>query len=213
MDSEEPLGAATAAEDTETAEGAPDADGTNGSAPVAGPTGDEAVGDEAAGEPGTPAEASTEEPPPGDRAPGPVTHPSAVVMVFDIAVDLPTPHARLTLREVDNPHRMLVIPIGLPEGTALAHAWRGVATPRPLTHELFSDVLTRLGATIEAVRLTGRRAGVVLAEIELSSPRGREVVPCRPTDGVTLSVRQGVSAPILVDLRLFADNRDVDPDG
>ena len=137
----------------------------------------------------------------------------AVVMVFDIAVDLPTPYARVTLREVSEPNRMLVIPIGLPEGTALAHAWRGVPTPRPLTHELFADVLTRLGATIDVVRLTGRTAGIVLAEIELSSARGREVVPCRPTDALTLSVRQGVPAPILVDLRLFDEEGDVDPDG
>jgi hypothetical protein len=134
-------------------------------------------------------------------------------MVFDIAVDLPAPHARVTLREVAEPHRMLVIPIGLPEGTAVAHAWRGVATPRPLTHELFADVLTRLGATIDAVRLIGRTSGIVLAEIELSSARGREVVSCRPTDALTLAVRQGVPAPILVDQRLFDEEGDVDPDG
>jgi hypothetical protein len=163
--------------------------------------------DETATEPEVPIEPAV------DEEPAMPAHLWAVVMVFDIAVDLPTPHARVTLREVADPYRMLVIPIGLPEGTALAHAWRGVPTPRPLTHELFSDVLTRLGATIDVVRLTGRRAGVVLAEIEISSPRGREVVSCRPTDGVTLSVRQGVPAPILVDLRLFDDDGDVDPDG
>jgi bifunctional DNase/RNase len=139
--------------------------------------------------------------------------PWAVVMVFDIAVDLPAPHARVTLREVAEPHRMLVIPIGLPEGTALAHAWRGVATPRPLTHELFVDVLTRLGATIDVVRLTGRTAGIVLAEIELSSAKGHELVPCRPTDALSLAVRQSVPAPILVNPRLFDEQGDVDPDG
>jgi hypothetical protein len=143
---------------------------------------------------------------------GRLAHLWAVAMVFDIAVDLPTPHARVTLREVAEPHRMLVIPIGLPEGTALAHAWRGVATPRPLTHELFVNVLARLGATIEAARLLGRQAGIVLAEIELSTTRGREVVSCRPTDALTLAVRQSVPAPILIDLRLF-DEGDVDPEG
>ncbi len=163
--------------------------------------------EDAATAPETPEEPTPEEPP---TMPA---HLWAVVMVFDIAVDLPTPHARVTLREVSEPHRMLVIPVGLPEGTALAYAWRGVPTPRPLTHELFADVLTRLGATIDVVRLRGRTAGIVLAEIELSSARGREVVPCRPTDALTLSVRQGVPAPILVDLRLFDEEGDVDPDG
>jgi hypothetical protein len=134
-------------------------------------------------------------------------------MVFDIAVDLPTPHALVTLREVAEPHRLMAFPVGLPEATALAHAWRGVATPRPLTHELFSDVLVRVGATIEVVRVLGRRAGVVLAEMELSTPRGREVVGCRPTDALTLAIRQGVAAPILLDERLFDPDGDVDPDG
>ncbi len=102
---------------------------------------------------------------PADRA-----RQLAVVLVFDVAVQLPATHALVTVREVDEPHRLFAIPVGLPEGTALAHAWRGIATPRPLTHELFADVLVRLGATIDAVRLSGRRAGVVLAEMELDEP-------------------------------------------
>ena len=135
----------------------------------------------------------------------------AVVLVFDVAVHLPTPHALVTLRELDAPNRRLEIPVGIPEATALAHAWRGVTTPRPLTHELFAEVLVRLGATIDAVRITGRRAGVVLAEMELTSPRGHELVSCRPTDALTLAIRQGVPAPMLVDVRLFDAEGDVEP--
>jgi bifunctional DNase/RNase len=163
------------------------------------------------------ADAPTDENQPAEADAAPVEvqesrpDPLAVMLVFDITVELPTPHALLTLREVDAPHRLLVIPIGQPEGTALALAWRGVPTLRPVTHELFSDVLTRLGATIDAVRLTGRHAGVVLAEIEISSPRGREVVSARPTDCLTLAIRQGVPAPILVDPRLFDVEGDVEP--
>lgn len=163
------------------------------------------------------APADEDQPSEADTAPVDVPasqpEPLAVMLVFDITVELPTPHALLTLREVDAPHRLLVIPIGQPEGTALAVAWRGVPTLRPVTHELFSDVLTRLGATIDAVRLTGRHAGVVLAEIEISSPRGREVVSARPTDCLTLAIRQGVPAPILVDPRLFDVEGDVEPSG
>jgi len=164
------------------------------------------VSEEASGDPATGA---------GEWDPGsaPPKHIWAVVMVFDIAVDLPAPHALVTLREVAEPHRLFALPVGLPEATALAHAWRGVPTPRPLTHELFTNVLVRLGATIEVVRLHGRRAGVILAEMELTGPRGREVVSCRPTDGLTLAIRQGVAAPILLDVRLFEPEGDVDPEG
>lgn len=169
--------------------------------------------------PPTPASAPADQPagvdaPSADGAPETEQpDPMAVMLVLDIAVELPTPHALVTLREVDAPNRLLAIPIGQPEGTALALAWRGVPTLRPVTHELFSDVLSRLGATIDAVRLTGRHAGVVLGEIEISTPRGREVVSARPTDCLTLAIRQGVPAPILVDPRLFEVEGDVEPRG
>ncbi len=140
--------------------------------------------------------------------PGPA---GVVALVFDIAVELPAPHALVTLREVEPPHRQLAVPVATPDATALAHAWRGVPTARPLTHELFADVLVRLGATIDAVRLIGRRAGVVLAELELTSPRGHERIDCRPTDALTLAIRQGVPAPVLVDERLFEAEGDVEP--
>jgi bifunctional DNase/RNase len=138
--------------------------------------------------------------------------PFSVVRVTGIEVQLPSPHAVVVLAEVDEPHRSLAIPVGLPEATGLAHAWRALATARPLTHELFTDVLVRLGATVEVVRLLGRRAGVVLAELELSSPRGREFVPCRPSDALTLALRQKVPAPLLADARLFGAEGDVEPE-
>ena len=62
-----------------------------------------------------------------------------------------------------------------------------------------------------ARNIWGRAAGVVSAEMEISSPRGREKVPCRPTDGLTLAYRQGVKAPILADVRLFDPDADVAP--
>ena len=190
-------------------------DDTEQPAPSIGPPRQPAASSDTAGDPdlGIAGDAERPDEPLVADPPGGQVHLWAVVMVFDLAVDLPTPYARVSLREVDEPHRILAIPIGLPEGTALAHAWRGVPTPRPLTHELFSEVVTRLGATIEVVRLIGRQAGIVLAEMELSTARGREVVACRPTDALTLAVRQGVPAPILVDPRLFAEEGDVDPAG
>jgi hypothetical protein len=138
-------------------------------------------------------------------------HGWAVVKVRNVKIEFPSTHALVVLREIDESRRELTIAIGIPEATALGHAWRQIPTPRPLTHELFADVLTRLGATLEVVRLTGRVAGVVSAEMEISSPRGREKVPCRPTDGLTLAYRQGVKAPILADDRLFDPDADVEP--
>jgi uncharacterized protein len=144
------------------------------------------------------------------QAPSPALSELRIVELAAIEVELPAPFAVVVLAEAEPPRRRLSIPVGLPEGSALAQAWRRVDTPRPLTHELFSYVLTKLGGTIEVVRLLGRLGGVVFAEFELSGPRGREVVPCRPSDGITLALRQGVVPPILADARLFEREGDVE---
>lgn len=137
--------------------------------------------------------------------------PLVPVEVAAVEVELPDPYALVVLAEVGEGARTLAIPMALADANALAHAWRGVGTPRPLTHELFAEVLVRLGATVEVVRLLGRRDGVVLAELELCSPGGRERIPCRPSDGLTLALRQRVRAPIVANPALFEPEVDVEP--
>jgi len=131
--------------------------------------------------------------------------------VRSVTVDLPDQYPVVILQEAGEPLRQLSFPIGMAEGVAMAHALRRVGTPRPLTHELFVTVLQRLSADIVAVRLIGRTGGTYLAELDLMSQRGREVVPCRPTDGIILALRQLVPAPVLANERLLGDGGDVEP--
>jgi bifunctional DNase/RNase len=133
--------------------------------------------------------------------------------VVDLTVELPSQFPLVSLRETDRPHRILVIPIGLPEGVALAHARGRVATPRPLTHELMASVLGRFSIDVVALRLVGRQAGTYLAELLLSGSRGRETVACRASDGLILTQRLTVPAPVLVDVRLIESEGDVVPAG
>ena len=82
-----------------------------------------------------------------------------------------------------------------------------------MTHELFAQVLRRTGVEVASVRLVGREDGNVLAVLELMTPGGRELVDCRPSDGIVLALRIPVPAPILVDERLLEerDGEDVRP--
>jgi bifunctional DNase/RNase len=43
------------------------------------------------------------------------------------------------------------------------------------------------------------------------TPAGRELVDCRPSDGLVLALRMPVPAPILVDERLLEEGGDVAP--
>lgn len=134
-----------------------------------------------------------------------------VVEVVSVDLELPDQFPVLYLKEAEAPLRELSFRIGLAEGVALAHVLRHLSTPRPLTHELFTTVFQRLGVDVVAVRLTGREGGTYVAELDLMAARGREVLTCRPTDGITLALRQVVPAPVLVDERLFTERGDVEP--
>jgi len=126
-------------------------------------------------------------------------------------LDLPSQYPTVTLVEAEPPMRSLVFPIGLTEGTALALALRRMDSPRPMTHELFMEVLQRVHIDVIAVRLIGRDAGNYLAELDLMAPNGRERVACRPSDALVLALRMPVVAPILVDERLLEQAGDVVP--
>ena len=134
-----------------------------------------------------------------------------VMDVMSVTVELPDQYPLVTLQEAESPLRELSFRVGLPEGVALAYALRGVSTPRPLTHELFTTVLQRLRADLVAVRLVSRQGSTYGAEMDVMTAQGREVVPCRPSDGIVLAARQVVSAPILADERLLAGAGDVMP--
>lgn len=121
-----------------------------------------------------------------------------LVDVIDVAMTLPSPYPEVVLQEREPPCRVLRVPVALADGTAIAHAWRKLATPRPLTHELFTDVLGRHHVTIEAVRVTAVEDGTFHAELDTTGRAGRQVVPCRTSDALALALRQRPGAPILV---------------
>ncbi len=126
------------------------------------------------------------------------------VSVASVHVDLPDTHATVVLQEIEPPYREVVIPIGLPEGAAIAHAWRGIESPRPLTHDLFTSVLKELAVSLEVVEVTAVEHRTYLAQITLVSGSSTRVLPCRPSDGLALALRQALPVPIMVDEDLLS---------
>jgi uncharacterized protein len=150
--------------------------------------------------------------PPPAPAPAPAPAPTFRVMdVDDVSLDLPSQYPSVTLVESEPPMRALVFPVGLPEGTAMAQALRRMESRRPMTHELFMQVLQLVRIDVIAVRLVGRDEGNLLAELDLMTTDGRARVDCRPSDGLVLALRMPVPAPILVDERLLEEAGDVVP--
>jgi uncharacterized protein len=108
-----------------------------------------------------------------------------------VRVELPSNTPVVVLRELEGRHRQLSIFIGGPEATAIAFALEGVETPRPLTHDLFCDVLDELDATLERVVITELRDTTYYADLHISGADGISHVSARPSDAVALAVRVG----------------------
>jgi bifunctional DNase/RNase len=118
-----------------------------------------------------------------------------------VRVELPSNTPVVVLRELEGRRRQLSIFIGGPEATAIAFALEEVETPRPLTHDLFCDVLDELGVQLERVVLTELRDTTYYADLHLRTAEGEQHVSARPSDAVALAVRVG--CPIFASERVL----------
>jgi hypothetical protein len=125
--------------------------------------------------------------------------PMCRMLFVDIVLVLPSTHPVVVLQEADVPYRELRIPIGGPEGIAIGYAARQVTTPRPLTHELMTQLLERFNLSLDVVRITGLAGGTFTAELTVSGPAGQRTLDCRPSDAIALALRQRIAVPIMAD--------------
>ena len=130
-----------------------------------------------------------------------------------VRVEMPSSSPIALLREVGGDHRLLPIFIGAPEATAIAFAIEEVVTPRPMTHDLFREVLDDLGVSLEKITVTELRDGVFHAELELNGRDGVHTISSRPSDALALAARTG--SPIYASEAVLTDAgylEDTDPD-
>ena len=87
-------------------------------------------------------------------------------------------------------HRRIPIVIGPLEALAIDRAVKAQKFPRPLTHDLFVDLLQAVGWSCREIRVVDLKEGTFFAELALSGPDGAEaVLDCRPSDAIALMVR------------------------
>lgn len=123
--------------------------------------------------------------------------PFRVMHMESVLYDLTDPSPMVHLLEAEAPFRYLVIPVALPDAIAIQHAHSAVESRRPTTHELFNAVLAGLGTEVIAARIVRYDNGVFYAELDLMTPKGRQVFDCRTSDAISMALRQKTAAPIL----------------
>lgn len=95
-----------------------------------------------------------------------------------------------------------VVPIFISRDQAqsIQHALDGEPFERPLTHDLFVEMLAEFGGAIDRVRIDGLADGTFLAKIEaeqyVDGERRERVFDARPSDAIALALRE--NCPIKV---------------
>lgn len=106
----------------------------------------------------------------------------------------------VTLEEVGG-QRLIPIWIGVNEGNAIGLKLQGEELPRPMTHDLLSNILNSLSVKVEKIAVTDLRDGTYYAVIILSAGNRRYEIDARPSDALALAVR--TQSAIFVDEKVL----------
>ncbi len=131
-----------------------------------------------------------------------------------VRVQMPTNTPIVLLRETVGERRVVPIYIGGPEAHAIDLALSGTPTQRPMTHDLFANVIEGLGSALDRIVVTELKEGTFFAEIRLRDiAGGTQSISARPSDAIALAVRTG--SPIFAEEELIAEVGilETDPEG
>lgn len=107
----------------------------------------------------------------------------------------------VVLKETQGDRRYFPMVIGMPEILAIDRRLKGVKYPRPLTHDLLTNVITGMGGVLTKLQITDLKDHTFFANLVVSL-NGKQInVDCRPSDGMALA--SGLKVPIFVSEQVF----------
>jgi uncharacterized protein len=113
--------------------------------------------------------------------------------IYGVSFDLVGKQPIVLLKTKDG-NRYLPIWIGQPEAAAILMKLQGATTPRPMTHDLVTEILGELDAQVTRITVTELRENTFYAQVTVQMD-GREIdVDSRPSDAIALAIR--AEAPI-----------------
>ncbi len=91
-------------------------------------------------------------------------------------------------------NKFLPIWIGHPEAAAILMKLQGATPPRPMTHDLVTDILGQLRAQVTRITVTELRESTFYAQITVQLDGSEIEIDSRPSDAIALAIR--ADAPI-----------------
>ena len=113
--------------------------------------------------------------------------------IYGVSFDLVGKQPIVLLKTKDG-NRYLPIWIGQPEAAAILMKLQGTSTPRPMTHDLVTEILGQLDAQVTRITVTELRENTFYAQITVQMDGNEVEVDSRPSDAIALAIR--AEAPI-----------------
>jgi len=107
----------------------------------------------------------------------------------------------LLLESKNNSNLKFPIVIGYNEAQAITIEMEGIKPSRPLTHDLFINMLNGLSMTIDSITITKFIDGIFYAIITVNANNTFIEIDSRPSDAVAISLRS--KAPIKINSNLL----------
>src|SRR6187200_1517099 len=115
------------------------------------------------------------------------------MVIYGVSFDMVGKQPIVLLKTADG-NKFLPIWIGHPEAAAILMKLQGATTPRPMTHDLVTDMLSQLEVKVARIAVTELRDNTFYALITVVVDGAEIEVDSRPSDAIALAVRAG--API-----------------
>ncbi len=109
-------------------------------------------------------------------------------------------HQIIVLKEKDG-QRSFPIVIGLHEAWAIDRAVKGIPTPRPLTHDLLTNVIMQLCGGILRIEVSELKNNTFYAKIIVNKNGSNLEIDSRPSDAIALAMQN--STPIYVSQKVL----------
>jgi uncharacterized protein len=123
--------------------------------------------------------------------------------IYGVSFDLVGKQPIVLLKTADG-NKFLPIWIGHAEAAAILMKLQSQVAPRPMTHDLMSDMLEQLGAQLVRITVTELRENTFYAQITVVQD-GQEIeVDSRPSDAIALAIR--AEAPIFAADRVIEES-------
>ncbi len=115
------------------------------------------------------------------------------MVIYGVSFDMVGKQPIVLLKTADG-NKFLPIWIGHPEAAAILMKLQGASTPRPMTHDLLTELLTQFDAKVVKIAVTELRDNTFYAQITVAVNGDEIEIDSRPSDALALAVRS--EAPI-----------------